>query len=165
MSSSVTNGIVQPRLQLAAAAYYYYIYSPMVKFDKKLFYYKLPPVLFAALIILLSSLPNAHPPSFNIRNIDKFYHGLEYFMFGLLLFRAFPDLHGSPRRVILYLLLFAFGFAYAALDETVQSFVPNRDSSIGDWLADTIGYTTAGLLTIWYRVRSKAHKTDNPTLR
>ncbi|MGB5138170.1 MAG: VanZ family protein [Candidatus Zixiibacteriota bacterium] len=137
----------------------------MVKFDKKLFYYKLPPVLLAALIILLSSLPNAHPPSFNIRNIDKFYHGLEYFLFGLLLFRAFPDLHGSPRKAIYYALLFGFGFAYAGLDETVQSFVPNRDSSIGDWLADATGYTVAGVVTIWYRLKRRTQEPDLTSLR
>ncbi len=125
----------------------------MIRIDKKLLFYKLPPILFACLILLLSSLPNAHAPSFDIRNIDKFYHGLEYFVFGLLIFRAFPDLHGSHRRVVLYLLLFAFGLAYAAIDETVQWFVPNRDSSIGDWLADVIGYTLAGLSMILYRTR------------
>ena len=120
---------------------------------KKLLFYKLPPLLFAGLILLLSSRPNAHAPSFDIRNIDKFYHGLEYFLFGLLIFRAFPDLHTSNRRVVFYLLLFAFGFTYAAIDETVQSFVPNRDSSVGDWLADVIGYTVAGLSMILYRSR------------
>ncbi len=125
----------------------------MIGIDKKLLYYKLPPILFAGLILLLSSLPNAHAPSFDIRNIDKFYHGLEYFVFGLLIFRAFPDLHVSHRRVVLYLLLFAFGFAYAAIDETVQWFVPNRDSSVGDWLADVIGYSIAGLSMILYRSR------------
>lgn len=125
----------------------------MTRIDKKLLYYKLPPILFAGLILLLSSLPNAQAPSFDIRNIDKFYHGLEYFVFGLLIFRAFPDLHASSRRVILYLLLFAFGLAYAGIDETVQSFVPNRDSSIGDWLADVIGYALAGVSTIIYRTR------------
>lgn len=129
----------------------YYIYPPMIRIDKKLLIYKLPPILFAGVILLLSSLPNAQAPSFDIRNIDKFYHGLEYFLFGILIFRAFPHVHASPRRVVFYVLLFVFGFVYAGLDETVQSFVPNRDSSIGDWLADIIGYTVAGLSVLLYR--------------
>lgn len=125
----------------------------MVRIDKKLLFYKLPPILFAGLIIFLSSLPNAHPPSFDIRNIDKFYHGLEYFLFGLLIFRAFPGVHGSPKRALCYALILAFGLAYAGLDETVQSFVPNRDSSIGDWIADAIGFSLAGLTVFLYRRR------------
>lgn len=127
----------------------------MIKFDRNLLFYKLPPVLFAGLIILLSSQPGLHPPSFEIRNIDKFYHGLEYFLFGLLIFRAFPEVHTSRRKVLFYALLFSFGLAYAALDETVQSFVPNRDSSVGDWLADASGYFTAGIISLFYWRRRK----------
>lgn len=127
----------------------------MVRLDRKLLYNKLPPILFAGLIILLSSLPNAHAPSFDIRNIDKFYHGLEYFLFGLLIFRAFPGVQRLPRKIMYYALLFAFGLAYAGIDETVQSFVPNRDSSLGDWIADVIGYSVAGFVMLIYRIRKR----------
>lgn len=140
-------------MRLVAAPFYDYIYTPMTRIRRNLLFYKLPPILFAGMILLLSSLPNAHAPSFDIRNIDKFYHGLEYFVFGLLIFRAFPEIHGSKRRVVYYLFLFLFGLIYAGLDETVQSFVPNRDSSIGDWIADVVGYTVAGLTILLYRLR------------
>jgi len=44
------------------------------------------------------------------------------------------------RRSILALLLAAIiGSAYGALDELHQYFVPNRECSFWDWLADTLG--------------------------
>jgi len=138
-------------MRLVAAPFYDYIYTPMTRTSRNLLFYKLPPILFAGMILLLSSLPNAHAPSFDIRNIDKFYHGLEYFVFGLLMFRAFPEIHLSNRKGVYYLLLFLFGLVYAGLDETVQYFVPNRDSSIGDWVADIVGYMVAGLSILIYR--------------
>lgn len=150
-SRAVEDGPGMPILPLAAAICSCYIVPLMIRFDKKLLFYKLPPILYAGLILALSSIPNAQPPSFDIANIDKFYHTLEYFIYGLLVFRAFPEAQFSGRKKIFYALLFAFGWAFAACDETVQSFVPNRDSSVWDWLADFTGYTLAGTLTILYR--------------
>ncbi|MCC6962173.1 MAG: VanZ family protein [candidate division Zixibacteria bacterium] len=118
------------------------------------------PILYALAIITLSSMPNAQPPSFEIPNIDKFYHCLEYFIFGCLVFRAFPGIEASRKRIWLYLLLFAFGLAYAGLDETVQSFVPNRDSSLGDWLADATGYCLAGICVVAFRARRRHNDVD-----
>lgn len=118
------------------------------------------PILYALAIITLSSMPNAQPPSLEIPNIDKFYHGLEYFILGCLVFRAFPDIEASRQRLWRYLLLFAFGLAYAGLDETVQSFVPNRDSSVGDWVADAAGYCLAGICVIAFRARRRHNKAD-----
>jgi VanZ family protein len=120
---------------------------------RRAFVLKILPLVYALLIIALSSMPNAHPPSFNIKNIDKFYHGLEYFILGILVFIAFPEIRYSRRRVLLYALLFVFGLAFAGLDETVQSFVPNRDSSMGDWWADVIGYTLAGICIVALRFK------------
>ncbi len=125
---------------------------------RRAFVLKILPLIYALLIIALSSMPNAHPPSFNIKNIDKFYHGLEYFILGILVFVAFPEIHRSPRRAVLYLLLFAFGLAFAGLDETVQSFVPNRDSSMGDWWADVIGYMFAGICVVALRLKRGNNK-------
>jgi VanZ family protein len=47
--------------------------------------------------------------------------------------------------------------AYGALDERVQYYIPNRDSSPYDWMADAIGYITAGTLFLfvldWWKKR------------
>ena len=73
-------------------------------------------------------------------------------MYGLLIFRAFPNVHQSPKRRLYYALLFLFGLAYGAIDERVQYYVPNRDSSPYDWMADAIGYTVAGIAFLAMRI-------------
>ena len=131
----------------------------MFKFDKFLIYYKLPPVLYAALIIAVSTYSSAAPPSLGVQWSDKIYHAAEYFIFGLLIFRAFPTVHQSPTRVRYYTLLFLFGLVYAAFDERVQYYLPNRDSSPYDWMADAIGYLSAGILFLlvrdWWKKRAR----------
>ena len=131
----------------------------MLKFNKFLIYYKLPPVLYAALIIFVSTLARVSPPSLGVTWTDKIYHFGEYFVYGLLIFRAFPNLHASPRRKFYYVLLFLFGLAYAAFDERVQFYIPNRDSSPYDWMADAIGYLAAGTLFLfvrdWWKKRAR----------
>ena len=133
----------------------------MFKFDKSLIYYKLPPVLFAALIIFVSTMSSVSPPPLGVTWTDKIYHFGEYFVYGLLIFHAFPNLHTSPKRKFYYVLLFLFGLAYGAIDERVQYYIPNRDSSPFDWMADAIGYLSAGtvFLVLRYRVarRSRAN--------
>jgi VanZ family protein len=135
----------------------------MFKFDKSLIYYKLPPVLYAALIIFVSTMSRVSPPSLGVTWTDKIYHFSEYFVYGLLIFRAFPNLRTSPKRKFYYALLFLFGLVYAAFDERVQYYIPNRDSSPYDWMADALGYFTAGILFLlardWWKKR--AHTQQN----
>jgi VanZ family protein len=132
----------------------------MFKFDKSLLYYKLPPVLFAALIIFVSTMSSVSPPSLGVTWTDKIYHFGEYFVYGLLIFHAFPNVHKSPKRKSLYALLFLFGLAYGAIDERVQYYIPNRDSSPYDWMADAIGYVAAGIVFLlardWWGRRERA---------
>jgi VanZ family protein len=127
---------------------------PMSKFDKSLFYYKLPPVLYAAMIIAVSTMSHVSPPSFGVTWTDKIYHFGEYFVYAILIFRAFPNVHQSPSRKLLYTFLFLFGLAYGAIDERVQYYIPNRDSSPYDWMADAVGYLTAGTLFLFWRIWS-----------
>lgn len=138
----------------------------MIRFDKSFLYYKLPPVLFAALIIIVSTIASAAPPSLGVRWSDKIYHTAEYFVFGLLIFRAFPHVHQSPRQKLYYALLFLFGLAYGAIDERAQYYIVDshgrhlRDSSPYDWMADAVGYLLAGLVFLlvrrWLSRRRKA---------
>jgi VanZ family protein len=130
----------------------------MFKFDKYLLYYKLPPVLFAALIIFVSTTSSVSPPSLGVTWTDKIYHFGEYFVYGLLIFRAFPTVHQSPKCVRYYTMLFLFGLIYAALDERVQYYIPNRDSSPYDWMADAVGYTLAGVVFLYLRTLRQARR-------
>ena len=95
-----------------------------------------PPILYAAIIFYLSSLPNPLP-LLTAHVWDKWLHIVEYGGFSLLLCRA---LRGNRLRlwpsIILALIIAS---VYGATDEWHQFFVPGRVSDVFDWLADTIG--------------------------
>ena len=88
--------------------------------------------------------------------IRKSGHVIEYFILGLLLFRAFRgrsiafwSWRWSLFAVILVVL-------WATSDEFHQSFVPTRTASVVDLLLDTAGGAFAQLVSIlWYRYRKK----------
>ncbi len=103
-------------------------------------YYWCPFLLYAALILCLSSYKL--PPGPKLVS-DKSIHLVEYAIFALLLWRALTR-DDSPRFTWKRVLVVAVtGALYGALDETYQSIIPGRDSSIRDWYADV-----AGILTI-----------------
>ncbi len=125
----------------------------MFKFGKNLLYYKAPPVLYAALIIYVSTMSQVAPPDLGVTWTDKIYHFGEYFVYALLIFRAFPSVRNSPRKALYYTLLFTFGLAYGGIDERVQYYIPGRDSSVFDWMADAVGYLVGGTLFVLWRHR------------
>lgn len=72
--------------------------------------------------------------------IRKAAHFTEFFVIGLLLSAVF-----SGKRVLLPLVT---GFIIAAVDETIQLFVPGRSGELLDTLIDTAGVVTS-VLIIW----------------
>ena len=103
---------------------------------KHFFLYHAPVLGYAALIFFMSSLPGYELPEMPFLNGDKLVHGLEFGLFGMLLFRAFrfPPLCQSPFRLAL-----AVGIPFAASDEIHQLFVPGRSCDIFDFLVDCLG--------------------------
>ena len=81
------------------------------------------------------------PPVFDFQ--DKLLHSGAYFVMGLLSWRAL--LHLSVSKWHLALLSSLFCSAYGLSDEWHQSFVPGREPSIGDWLADSLG----AVMAVW----------------
>lgn len=105
-------------------------------------WYWLPVVAYASLIFYLSSLP--HPeedlPKFLFEKIgDKLLHLIEYAVLAILCYRAFRRAAGP--RVAQQAVMFAILAAsfYGMTDEVHQAFVPLRESSWLDWIADTAG--------------------------
>ncbi len=106
------------------------------------FWYWLPVLLYAAAIFYLSSLP--HPedelPDFLLKTLsDKFLHLVEYAVLGGLSYRtcrwaAGPSVAG--RAMMMTIIAVSF---YGMTDEVHQAFVPFRQASGLDWLADTLG--------------------------
>ena len=102
---------------------------------------------YMALIFRLSHKPAIEiPPLFPHQ--DKVFHFCEYFGLGFLLPLAIPG--GATRRR--FLLAFFLAAAYGISDEIHQSFVPGRDASVWDWLADAAGAWTGA----WFFLRGEA---------
>jgi VanZ family protein len=112
-------------------------------------------MIYAVLILSLSALSSTPAPDLGIAWEDKIYHFLEYLIFGILIFRAFPGLLRSTRKRLGSLLLILLGLAFAGFDETVQYFVPSRDSSFSDWLADAVGMIAAAGIYLWRQAKPK----------
>lgn len=94
-------------------------------------------LLYMGLIYYLSSLPN--PPSVLVTAPDYVLHAAEYFVLYVLVFLALHEgLHRYPRRGSFWVPAL-FAILYGMLDEYHQKFVPNRDASIHDLLADMVG--------------------------
>ncbi|NOY61938.1 MAG: VanZ family protein [Gammaproteobacteria bacterium] len=96
-----------------------------------------------ALIFFLSSQATLPlPPA--IPGFDKIAHFGAYGVLGALLMFSMQPKQLSPwQRVALVTLLVC---TYGASDEFHQSFVPGRDASILDWVADGFGGFVAALI-------------------
>jgi VanZ family protein len=96
-----------------------------------------PALVYMGLIYYLSSL--SHPPSALVIAPDYVLHGVEYFVLYVLVFLAMHEgLHRYPGRGSFWVPA-VFAVLYGMLDEYHQKFVPNRDASIRDLLADMVG--------------------------
>jgi len=110
----------------------------------QVFWYWAPVALYAGVIFYLSaqSHPEDQLPSFLLKEIsDKVLHAVEYGILSLLCYRAFSRAAGpglARQAVVLAILTAA---VYGLTDEVHQAFVPLRESSWQDWLADTVGAT------------------------
>jgi len=110
--------------------------------------------LFSYLIVILlvSSIAGRNFPDSKLFTFDKILHVIEYSILGFLVTRSYPGI--SVIRIVIILLSC---FSFSALDEYWQSFIPGRDSSGFDILADNIGvWIGAGI-----GIASIFHKRDD----
>ena len=108
-------------------------------------------VLYLGLIFFASSRPYLQTPGLDFGSIDKLVHGGEYFLLGVLLFTAIG--RGISRSKLgTFLFLFAVGASIGALDEMFQSYIPGREMSIYDWIADAVGVGLGTGLTVYLRL-------------
>jgi VanZ family protein len=97
---------------------------------------KLPAPVIAALIWILSSqsvLPR--PPG--IPAFDKAVHLVAYAVLAVALSLWFP--RGKRGRLGAFILTACIAAVYGIVDEIHQYFVPGRDCSLWDWIADALG--------------------------
>ncbi|MBN2226401.1 MAG: VanZ family protein [candidate division Zixibacteria bacterium] len=117
--------------------------------------YHLPAILYAALIIIVSSMSNLTPPSVGIVGVDKLAHFFEYAILAVLVFRSFSHLSSRMRPGLVFLLSLLFVAIFALFDECFQAYIPGRHSDVYDIVFDLLGsWLILGYL--WYRTRQKA---------
>ena len=101
-----------------------------------------PVVGYAGMVFFLSaqSHPEEQLPSFLLEGVsDKVLHAVEYGILSLLCYRAFRWAAGPAVARQAVMLAIVTASVYGLTDEVHQFFVPFRESSWLDWLADTIG--------------------------
>jgi len=118
---------------------------------RKILFYWGPVVGYAGLIFYLSaqSHPDEDLPSLFGSINDKVLHAIEYAGLGGLCYRAFYQ--GAGESMAARALFFAILAAslYGVTDEIHQLYVPFRDSSWQDWLADLIGSALGAVTVRW----------------
>jgi VanZ family protein len=108
---------------------------------------------YCALIFFLSSQSTLPMPML-FPGEDKLIHAIAYGLMGLLAWMTFS----SEQRplIMVFSASLVFCSLYGLSDEWHQSFVPGRDASLGDWLADTLGAALAALVLFRLSSRQKA---------
>lgn len=116
-----------------------------------------PVIVWCAIIFTLSSFSQLPGPPSGIT--DKHEHFVTYAILAALTLRALAGGRLSGVTLITALLAAVFAAVYGATDEFHQAFVPGRDSSLGDLVADSLGgLAAAGLIlacAIIWRVRTR----------
>jgi VanZ family protein len=107
--------------------------------------YWLPVLLYLTVMLVVSAQPYLSPP-LDFPNADKLMHVLEYFGLGILVVRGLRSTMRITMPLVAALLSLSFGILVGTGDEYFQSFVPGRQSSPFDLLADTVGVAIAQLV-------------------
>lgn len=110
---------------------------------KKFFYNWAPVLAYFILIFILSSLP-LHAPGHS----DKIIHFFEFFFMGFLTTRGIL-LSFNLSRFYGVLSGSALAALFGVLDEVHQLFVPARQASVGDALADSLGALVGALCFVY----------------
>ena len=101
--------------------------------------FHLPAIAYAALIYYVSSLPDIHPPSFGTGWDDKIYHFGEYAVFSFFIYIALKYYRNGFIVRHIHFWSATIACLFAVSDEIHQYYVPGRDATYGDLLADCLG--------------------------
>ena len=109
----------------------------MLKTTRQQWRYWTPPVIWATLIFMASSMP-APDTGMKIPFFDKIAHAGVFGILAVLIFRGLTfERRFNPRKAFLIALIATS--LYGIMDETHQWFVPSRQTDIQDWIADSVG--------------------------
>ena len=120
---------------------------------RDILFYHLPALVYAALIIGISSIPKLRTPELGFIATDKLLHFVEYGVFAFLFYRSFSRLQRLRSGRLVALLTVMFLALFAAGDEYHQRFVRGRVMDEFDFVADIAG---GALVTLWLSRRSRS---------
>ncbi|HLS91295.1 MAG TPA: VanZ family protein [Limnochordia bacterium] len=110
--------------------------------------YTLLPIGYMGLLYYLSSIPGGEIEEIGIRIPDYLLHAAAYAVLALLLHAALRRAWQAPPRTAWWI-AWMVAVVYGVTDEYHQSFVPGRDPSLKDLVADALGAAMA--LSLWTR--------------
>ena len=110
-------------------------------------------VLYALMVIVVSSWPGIRLPNLGIHWSDKLAHFTQYAVFACLVAGGWARQGGlriwkDQWRPATFLIVFA------AIDEFHQIWVPRREASVADWTADSLGILGGFAIGLWLWRRS-----------
>jgi VanZ family protein len=110
-----------------------------------------PTLIWFCLIWILSSLPSQHIPSVNIAFFDKLEHIGVYVVLSCLLgyWLSFKDW-----KLTIVILIYLFLLLLAGLDEYHQTYIPGREVSLYDFMANSAGIIIGFLFFLHQNDRS-----------
>lgn len=108
--------------------------------------YTLLPIGYMGLLYYVSSIPGGELEELGVGIPDYLLHAGAYAVLALLLHTALVRAWQAPPRAA-WLIAWVVSVVYGVTDEYHQSFVPGRDPSLKDWVADAVGAGMA--LWIW----------------
>lgn len=100
-------------------------------------------ISYVLLVIFLSLVPQ--PAGAGGSNLDKIVHACLYGMMGVLAYIAFDTL---GKRIIIFIFMFLLGVSL----ELLQIYIPGRDASLYDALANATGLALSFLLCWLYTI-------------
>ncbi len=112
--------------------------------------YWLPVLVYATLVLVVGGQANLQPPV-RFVNADKLYHVLEYAVLGFLLARALRATLRVRIAVMAAVMAVGLGGLVGLTDELHQRFVPGRECSALDLVADLAGLMLAQLAFVFTR--------------
>lgn len=126
---------------------------------KRFLQYHFPALLYAAIILSLSSLPRVDLPELAILRADKLLHFAEYAVFAVLIYRSMSNLLRNHYFRYIFWASLAIVMVFAAIDEFYQSYIPGRNSDPVDLLVDILGAALI-LFLLWYRQKRRVYSSE-----
>ena len=125
---------------------------------RRVFVRWVPLIVWVIVIFALPNLLSLSESGPDLPNrFDKVVHFVEYMILAVLFQRGLARQPNHGRLPAFCAVVFA-GLAVGALDEFTQYFIPQRDSSILDWIADASGILVGTSVSNWYLFRAKGRK-------